>query len=160
MRFDISHSTYPDGSTKFIARDTSGVVRLREDSLEKLQQAIVAYNETLASQAVAAEKAKTKVKGLKGKKKDEVEEVAPVAELPPALQPTEGAHKDMSALEPVEETPESDLSTETSAKEEETPPAATEEEEPLGDLLKNDLKEKIEEKKKTTSKKSFWDKLK
>ena len=65
MRFEISQSIYPDGKIRFIARDNGGVVRIREDTLEKLQEAIVAYNEALAAQAL--EKAKAKAKAAKGK---------------------------------------------------------------------------------------------
>lgn len=166
MRFDISQSLYPDGKVRFIARDNGGVVRIREDSLEELQKAITKYNETLAAQALEKAKARAKTKGkgarAKGKADEETtaEEIAAVAEIPTALQPREGGHKDLASIEePVEQTPSETQS--ASSEEDSSSEASAKEENPVGELLQNDLKEQVEgKKKKTSGKGSFWDKLK
>ena len=131
MRFEISQSLYPDGKIRFIARDKDGVVRLRNDTEEGLIEAIKKYNENLATQALEKAKAKTKDKGkgARVKGKDEEQEAA-------------------------EETPE-EIETQTS----EQPQPLQEDEDGGRKFLQSELKEQIEEKKKKSGKKSFWDKL-
>ncbi len=61
MRFEIAQSLNGD-KIMYIARDTNGIVRLREETEEKLQEAIKKYNEQLAEGAVAKTKEKEDVK--------------------------------------------------------------------------------------------------
>jgi hypothetical protein len=128
MRFEIARSL-KGGKIIHIARDTSGVVRLREETEEKLIEAIKEYNETLAKAAEEKTKAAKEGEGLSfGKSQDESvkEKVAQEEESLPTLTATNNENT-------VEEKKE---------------------------FLKSETKEIIETKRKSSGKKTFWDKLK
>lgn len=161
MRFEISKSLYPDGKIRYIARDTGDVVRLRADTEEGLIEAIKEYNEQLVKEAEEKAKAATKGKG-KGKDKgkgesvkgeeiaEEVEEVeSPELVIEGASQPFDSAQG-----EPPESPEPFDPASTNSAQ------SDSEASEPKKKFLQSEVKEQIEEKRKKTGKKSFWDKLK
>lgn len=144
MRFEISQSLYPDEKIGFLARDPEGVVRLRAESEEKLIEAIKEFNEALAKQAEERAKAaakKGKGKGASVKGKDET--ITELAE---------------------ETTEESAVETQTIEQPEEVGAASAPQDgdsgEPGKKFLKSEIKEQIEEKKRRSGRKSFWDKLK
>lgn len=150
MRFEIAQSLNGD-KVMYIARDTNGIVRLREETEEKLIEAINKYNEMLAADALA--KAKRKSKGKeKGAASVESDSTPgePMEELTAEEETQEEA---VGAGKPqVDSTPESTQDV----------GAATVEDsgEPKKKFLQSDLKAQIEEKKARSGKKSFWDKLK
>lgn len=132
MRFEIAKSLNGKKIT-YIARDTNGVVRLREDSLDSLKIAIERYNETLAKEAQSKKKLNKKEASESVSSGDEGSGTASTLALTNTVQ--EGS--------PAEDTPE----TGTDAKNKK-------------EFLHSDIKEQIEDKKRRTSKKNFWDKLK
>ena len=135
MRFDISQSLNGE-SIIYIARDANGVVRLRANSLETLQEAIKEYR--------------------------------PPSKETPKKEPEAKIHEEESSSNTnlLEEfAGENPFEAPSDAKELTSlmvsePEAQKKTPEPKKEFLKSDLKEKVEEKKKRTSKGSFWDKLK
>lgn len=143
MRFDIAKSLNGN-NTVYIARDPSGIVRLRADSVEGIQEAIKAYNEKLAQESqLANSQAKMSEKNTDTQEKDTDSE--------PTLQEVDSP-----------ETQESKIADDT------TPPIVTHSPDVILEATVPDNEESqkkyahevIEEKKKPTGKKSFWDKLK
>ena len=152
MRFEIAQSLNGK-KIMYIARDTNGVVRLREETLEKIHDAIREFNDMLAEQAEARAKTKTR-----GKDKDKgTDEVIGSSEL-----------KEEELAEEMQEEEEAAVATQTpEAVEEVTQPSDTilvaalpNSEASQKKFLHSEIKEQIEEKKRKSGKKSFWDKLK
>ncbi len=139
MRFEVAQSL---NGTKilYIARDTNGIVRLRANSLDEIHAAIQEYNQKIAEEAI---KAKGKVKGKDEGKESTSEEIVEEKQ-------EEQAVSSAPTFSEVSAEPEQIIE-ETAA----IPPS----EEPKK-FLQNEIKEKVEEKKKRIGKKSFWDKLK
>lgn len=130
MRFDIARSLNGNNII-YIARDTSGIVRFREEKLEKLQEAIKNYNIAEAEAMERRQKVKT------------------TSTEPGDTPPTSDIEKGMP-------TPENVPADDTSPSESEspkTPSLPLEQDSPQGEQAP-------EEQKKRSSKKSFWDKLK
>lgn len=134
MRFDISQSLNGD-QIVFIARDANGVVRLRAKSIEELQEQIKAYNPTIKE--APKKEPEVKVHEEEANSTKVLEEILEKDTPEPASDSEELASLLSGNPKPSEDT--------TEIKKE---------------FLKSDLKEKVEEKKKRTSKGSFWDKLK
>ena len=130
MRFDISRSLNGE-QIVFIARDANGVVRLRANSLEELQEAIKSYNPAVK----VVPKKEPEVKVHEDEQSSNSQPLENILEDKPQEVPTDA--KELASLLVSEP--------ETEEKKE---------------FLKSELKEKVEEKKKRTSKGSFWDKLK
>lgn len=135
MRFDIAKSLNGDTIT-YIARDTNGTVRLREDSLEKIQEAIKVYNEQLLLQAQIIEK---------GAKKDTSKEI-------------DSSTKTLQATKNIAEEKNSENAIHIP---ETVPPTPVPDNEESQNVFTHSEPESTpEEKKKKTNKKSFWEKLK
>jgi hypothetical protein len=131
MRFDIARSLNGNNII-YIARDTGGIVRFREEKLENLQEAIKNYN---LAEAEAMERRQT---------------VKATSTEPGDTPPTSDIEKGMPT--PPENVPADD----TSPSESESPTTSSlplEQDSPQGEQAP-------EEQKKRSSKKSFWDKLK
>ncbi len=135
MRFDISRSLNGE-QIVYIARDANGVVRLRANSLEELQEAIKSYNPTVK----VIPKKEPEVKAHEDESSSNSQTLEEIVGENSQENPTDA--KELASLLVSE--PETDEKTSEEKKE----------------FLKSDLKEKVEEKKKRTSKGSFWDKLK
>lgn len=136
MRFDISRSLNGE-QIVYIARDANGVVRLRANSLEELQEAIKSYNPTIK----VVPKKEPEVKAHEEETLGSNDSESPLEEI---------VDKETSQSEGA------DLAAQL-VSEPETEEKAPE---PKKEFFKSDLKEKVEEKKKRSSKGSFWDKLK
>ncbi|MBI5044644.1 MAG: hypothetical protein HZC02_01850 [Candidatus Levybacteria bacterium] len=134
MRFEISRSLNGNKVT-YIARDTNGIVRLRADSVEALQEAIKQYNDALLEQS-HAKKTKTKI------------------DLSDNEQPQTTNESDESIVTSVTTVSES---TQPETEETSDTSAAPEEKK---EFLTNDAKKQTDERRRKTSSKSFWDKLK
>jgi len=159
MRFEIAQSLNGN-KIVYIARDTNGIVRLRNENLDALHQAILEYNEKLAKEA--AEKLKAagnkKTKTITENEKEENPE-----------EKTEISHKDIEQMtEEESEEKKEEAEIEVPRNEPKTVlPQDTILEATVPDneasqkkFLHSDIKEQIEDKKKKSGKKSFWDKLK
>lgn len=144
MRFEIARSLNGN-KVVYIARDTSGVVRLREETEESILDAIKAYNESLAEQAELK---------LKPKQESDPYQKKQAPKQPKSKPETTAPHEIEVAPVVKEQTPEI------------TPPVvpppidSQQPSENQKQFLTNDIKTQIEEKRKRTGKKSFWDKLK
>lgn len=155
MRFEIAQSLNGN-KIVYIARDTNGIVRLRNENLDALHQAILEYNEKLAKEA--AEKLKAagnkKTKTITENEKEEDPE-----------EKTEISHKDIEKMteeeseekkEEVVDKPQAVIHQPDTILEATVP----DNEDSQKKFLHSDIKEQIEDKKKKSGKKSFWDKLK
>lgn len=149
MRFEIAQSLNGD-KVIYIARDTNGVVRLRNETLEALHVAINEYNETLAKDAAARAKAKSKGKGVKAK--GEALNVKGEEVLAEEALEEEAVEVVQSQTSEVVESPQPPEPTQ--------PTQETESSEAKKKFLHSNIKEQIEEKKSRSGKTSFWDKLK
>lgn len=141
MRFEIARSLNGN-KVMYIARDTSGVVRLREETEEGILDAIKDYNESLAKQAEL--KLNPKKESASDTKKQTTKS------KPETIAPHE---IEVSTKEPT--TPPA-----TSAPSSPPPIDARQPAENEKKFLTNDIKTQIEEKRKRSGKQSFWDKLK
>ena len=140
MRFDISQSVYPDGKIRYIARDRDGIVRLRANSEEELQDAIKRFNEDLAEQLAKKIAAKAKPK------KDEQNQAgATLTDREPSQIVTSDTVEPESDVNETETTPATSI------------PAQSEEKK---EFLASDVKKQAEDRRKGSGSKSFWDKLK
>lgn len=139
MRFEIGRSLNGN-KVVYIARDTSGIVRLREETEEGILDAIKAYNESLAEQAELKLKPKKETDTEEKKQTPQTETIAP--------------HQiEVSTPQPIE--------TSTTTVTPSTP--AIDAKQPTEDekkFLTNNIQAQIEEKRKRSGKQSFWDKLK
>lgn len=143
MRFDISQSVYPDGKIRYIARDRDGIVRLRANSEGELQDAIKKFNEDLAEQLAKKVAAKAKPK------KDEHNQAGVTqTDREPS---TTGQIVTSDTVEPESNANETETTPATSV------PAQSEEKK---EFLGSDVKKQAEERRRGSSSKSFWDKLK
>ncbi len=148
MRFDIAKSL--NGETVvYIARDTSGIVRLRASSIEEIQEAIKEYNERLATQSRENSKVKPVI--------NEEQTDASIEDGETNI--TDSPEQEIKQVEPVEESiPVNIKETATSI---DSPNTILEATVPNNEeSQKRYLHELAEEKKKPASKKSFWEKLK
>lgn len=150
MRFDIAKSLNGDNII-YIARDTGGIVRLRAESLEAIQEAIKHYNEQAA---LEAQRAKSQAK----KSEEVLEETS--NETPGE----EGTDTILSSEEKENQSSPEEVVTEKVAEPlvvTHTPDVILEATVPDNEeSQKRYVHEVIEEKKKPSGKKSFWDKLK
>ena len=147
MRFDIAKSLNGD-NVVYLARDTGGIVRLRANSLEEIQEAIKEYNERLATQSRETNKVKQVTK-------EDTSDASPTDETSTTDSPEEETKQE----EPVEEpTPVKPTEAETTVDSPNTILEATVPDNE--ESQKRYLHEQAEEKKKPASKKSFWEKLK
>ncbi len=132
MRFEISRSQNGN-KIVYIARDTNGIVRLRSESVETLQEAIKQYNDALIE---AAQAKKPKVK------------------ITPETQQDEKAPESSDEII-TSENVVSDADQPTTQDDE---PATQAEEKK--EFLTNEAKKQTDERRRKSSSKSFWDKLK
>jgi hypothetical protein len=142
MRFEISRSLNGD-KVMYIARDTNGIVRLRDETEEGILEAINRYNEMLIAGATAEDKSKSK-----SKKSDEEVSVS-------SAETTIAEGVSLESKEEDVQDVEKDSSEETVV-----PTPVPDNSESQKKFLHSDIKDQIEEKKKRSRKKTFWDKLK
>ena len=148
MRFDIAKSLNGDNIV-YLARDTGGIVRLRANSIEEIQEAIKEYNERLATQSRETSKAKQVAK-------EDNTDVSPT-DIEPST--TDSSEEETKQEEPVKEL--APLDTEETEVSIDSPNTILEATVPNNEeSQKRYLHEQAEEKKKPASKKSFWEKLK
>lgn len=144
MRFDIAKSLNGD-NVVYLARDTGGIVRLRANSIEEIQEAIKSYNERLATQSQETSK------GKQVTKEDNTD--ASPTDIEPST--PDSAEEETKQEEP---TLVNSNEAETSIDSPNTILEATVPDNE--ESQKRYLHELAEEKKKPASKKSFWEKLK
>lgn len=132
MRFEISQSLNGN-KVVYIARDTNGIVRLRSESAEALQEMIKQYNDALLE---AAQAKKPKVK------------------ITPETQQEETTPESNDEII-ISENVVSDADQPTTQEDE--PATQTEEKK---EFLTNEAKKQTDERRRKSSSKSFWDKLK
>ncbi len=140
MRFEIARSLNGN-KVMYIARDTSGIVRLREETEEGILDAIKDYNESLAKQAEL--KLKPKKESVTEEKKQPKKEPKPETVAPHTESLNTPTHDAPTINTPTPPPIDSQLPTEDEKK-----------------FLTSDIKTQIEEKRKRSGKQSFWDKLK
>ena len=145
MRFDIAKSLNGERIV-YIARDSNGIVRLRANTEEEIIEMIKNYNPIPSSKPTKSDDGRVH------------EEDAVKSE-----HETEQANSEPANLESIiaddtqkPETDAKEIAMQLAGKSEEN----SSKDEENKELLKNDLQEKVSEKKKKSGGTSFWDKLK
>lgn len=155
MRFEISTSLNGN-KVIYIARDTGGIVRLRKESLDEIHEAIREYNDMRIKEAEAKIKGKGTRSANSGQAGERGKEEGGVEEETIEEEAVEGEEKKKESETEIPKKEEKIAQTQDTILEATVP----DNEQSQKKFLHSDIKEQIEEKKRKSGKKSFWDKLK